>query len=146
MQLQQSLGKVNLWILLREHLLVAPWTERIGPTAALKTLEIMYKEKLDKITSIGRRIKKKWNDLAQKYELPIKIEGLDALASFKLENDSWQIYKTYISQEMLKKGFLASNSVYASTAHNNEIINEYFFNLDPIFEKISDTEKVMQPH
>ena len=42
---------------------------------------------------------------------------------------------------MLKKGFLASNSVYACTEHKDEVIEQYFQNLDPIFKKISEFEE-----
>ena len=36
------------------------WTERIGPTAALKTLEVMEREKSwEYISSLGKKIKKK---------------------------------------------------------------------------------------
>ena len=41
---------------------------------------------------------------------------------------------------MLKKGFLAGNSVYVCIDHTNQIIEEYFENLDPIFKMISECE------
>ena len=59
------------------------WTERIGPTAALKTLEIMKKEKSwIKITKIGQKIMKKWKLLAKKHDLRIKVRGIPAFCSF----------------------------------------------------------------
>ena len=42
---------------------------------------------------------------------------------------------------MLKNKFLASNSVYVCTAHNNEIIDNYFEILRPIFRDISKCEE-----
>ena len=36
---------------------------------------------------------------------------------------------------MLKKGYLATNGIYLSTAHSEKIINEYLNALDPIFKK-----------
>ena len=45
-------------------------------------------------------------------------------------------YKTYLTQEMLKNGFLASNGVYISTAHNEKIFKRYEKVLDEIFYKI----------
>ena len=36
------------------------WTERIGPSAALKTLEVMEREKLGKCTQTGDYISKRW--------------------------------------------------------------------------------------
>ena len=34
---------------------------------------------------------------------------------------------------MLKKGFLASSSVYASIAHNKSILENYFYELEQVF-------------
>ena len=41
---------------------------------------------------------------------------------------------------MLSKGYLASNSVYVCTKHDENIIGGYFEALDPIFALISDCE------
>ncbi len=117
------------------------WTERIGPSAALKTIEIMEKKQSwEIITEIGISIGKRWKALAKKHQIPIKISGLPALSTFNFPLDDWQKYKTYITQEMLKKGFLAANSVYVCTEHKKEIVDKYFEKLDPIFAKISDCE------
>ena len=118
------------------------WTERIGPTAALKTLEIMKNVKSwEKITEIGLKIKNGWLKLSKKYNLKITTSGIPAFINFKIESKNWLKYKTYLTQEMLKKGFLASNSVYACTEHKDEVIEQYFQNLDPIFKKISEFEE-----
>lgn len=118
------------------------WTERIGPTAALKTLEVMEREKSwKKITSMGKEIKKRWQILADKYELKIKQQGLPALASFLIESKNMLAYKTLISQELLSNGFLASNSVYVCTEHTNEILEKYFEALEKVFSLIADCEK-----
>ena len=42
---------------------------------------------------------------------------------------------------MLKKGFLATNTIYVSTAHTKKIIDIYFKNLNEIFSTISICEK-----
>ena len=50
------------------------WTERVGPTAALKTLEVMEREKSwETITQIGSNISNQWKNLADKYELDISV-------------------------------------------------------------------------
>ena len=117
------------------------WTERIGPTAALKTLEIMEREKSwELITKIGKNIRKRWKSMAQSNGLPINVSGLPALISFDMPVNNWLKYKTYITQEMLKEGFLATSSVYVSIKHNEQIINEYFELLKKIFSTISDCE------
>ena len=117
------------------------WTERIGPTAALKTLEVMEKEKSwKKITKIGNSVIKGWKRLAKKHGIKIKINGIPALSSFVFISKYDNEYKTFITQEMLKKGFLASNSVYASLAHNEKVLKKYFKELNTIFKKIKKFE------
>ena len=117
------------------------WTERIGPTAALKTLEVMGKsESWKTITRTGKEINSRLNKLANKYGLPIEISGLPALTNFIIRSKNWQKYKTYITQEMLKKKFLASNSIYVCVSHNADVINEYFDYLDTIFSSIASCE------
>tara|TARA_Y100000590_G_C15601310_1_gene970163 strand:+ start:2 stop:814 length:813 start_codon:yes stop_codon:yes gene_type:complete len=118
------------------------WTERIGPVAAIKTLEIMEREKSwNKITNLGRKIFLIWKNLSKKYNLPINISGLPSLAKFNFKNKNSQIYKTLITQEMLKHKFLASNTVYISTSHNEKILKKYSECLEEIFYKISECEK-----
>ena len=117
------------------------WTERIGPTAALKTLEVMDNCKSwDLITKTGLEITKRWKDLAAKYGLEITTGGLPSLTNFTFTSANNLTYKTLITQEMLANGFLASNSVYVSTAHSPEIVDEYFANLEPIFATIRECE------
>ena len=41
---------------------------------------------------------------------------------------------------MLKNNYAASNSVYVCTEHENEIIDEYFELIEPIFNTISECE------
>ena len=117
------------------------WSERVGFVAALKTLEIMKKTRSwEKITKMGNYIKKNWNDLAIKNGLEIEILGIPAICSFKIINKYSDYYTTYITQEMLAKGFLANNSVYVSTTHSKKIITKYLNALDQCFKKIKQCE------
>ena len=117
------------------------WTERIGPTAALKTLEIMKREESwNKITDIGNKFINLWIKLGDKYKLNLKVSGLPSLANFSIESANWNKYKTLITQEMLKSGILASNTIYACTEHSDGLIEEYSAKIDPIFSMIKDCE------
>ena len=114
------------------------WTERIGPAAALKTLEVMEREKSwETITQIGSNISNKWQELSEKYDLSIKTWGLPALSGYTFNALA---YKTLITQEMLKKGYLATNSVYVCIEHTQDLVNGYFSELDPIFAIIKECE------
>jgi hypothetical protein len=109
--------------------------------AALKTLEIMEREKSwDIVTSIGEEISSRWKYLANKYNLNIEVFGLPALSGFAFKSKNSLSYKTLITQEMLKEGYLAANSVYACIDHSQDIVDGYFSSLDPIFSTIKECE------
>ena len=113
------------------------WTERIGPTAALKTLEIMNKVKSwDIITNIGKNIQNGWSEIFNNYDMKFTLSGIPALSSYSFKENDLEI-QTFINQEMLKKGFLSSNRFYACTAHDKVIIDSYFNALDEIIKSIS---------
>ncbi len=118
------------------------WTERIGSAAALKTLEVMEREKSwEYITEKGNHISSQWKILAEKYELDINTWGIPALSGFTFNSANALSYKTLITQEMLKQGYLAGNSVYVCMEHTQNVIDEYFTKLDPIFALIKDCEE-----
>ena len=118
------------------------WTERIGPTAALATLDVMSRtESWSQITKTGEAITQRWRDLAKEHELNITTGGLPSLTNFTFDSPNALAYKTLITQEMLGKGFLASNSVYVCTEHTQDVVDEYFTLLDPIFQKIKQCEE-----
>lgn len=113
------------------------WTERIGPTAALKTLEVMEKLKSwERITEIGARMQQGWKDLANQHALNISVAGIPSLSTYGFNYPDALAYKTFITQEMLKKGILASTNFYAAVVHGNAEFERYFTELDPIFGTI----------
>ena len=118
------------------------WTERIGPTAALKTLEVMKKEKSwEQITETGGMIRKGWQSLADKYGLEIEQWGIPALAGFTFKSQHALAYKTLITQEMLKKGYLAGNSVYSCIEHKAELVEKFFETLESVFSLVKRCEE-----
>jgi glutamate-1-semialdehyde 2,1-aminomutase len=117
------------------------WTERIGPSAALKTLEVMQRVRSwEQITRSGGEITARWQALAQSHGLTITTSGLPALASFSFTGPRSLTYKTLLTQEMLAQGFLAGTSVYVCTEHTPAILDAYFGALDPVFRLITECE------
>lgn len=113
------------------------WTERIGPSAALKTLEVMERERSwERITRTGQRIGARWTELAAARGLPIQVSGLPALIGFTFPLPDMLKYKTLLTQEMLKAGYLASTNVYVCTDHTDAVVDRYFEALDPVFALI----------
>jgi glutamate-1-semialdehyde 2,1-aminomutase len=117
------------------------WTERIGPAAALKTLEVMERTRSwETITATGLGVKRRWAELAQASGLEIDLWGLPALAGFTIKSENSLAYKTLITQEMLAKGYLASNIFYACTDHTEAVVDAYFDALKPVFSLIRECE------
>ena len=117
------------------------WTERIGPTAALKALEVMERLKSwQTITSTGLQLRRRWQELADEFGLQILHNGLPALAGFSFHSSKNLEYKTLIAQEMLKKGYLASTCCYVSLAHTPDVIEPYFDALYTVFALIAECE------
>ena len=125
------------------------WTERVGFVAALKTIEILTREKgWEHLIRIGGQIGRGWDDLAEKYKLKLSTTSFKPLITFKFDygEHNNKLITLYI-QEMLKRGYLAAPSVYVSTAHTAEIINEYLNVADEVFSIIAraiDEESVDQ--
>jgi glutamate-1-semialdehyde 2,1-aminomutase len=118
------------------------WTERIGPAAALATLEVMERVRSwEQITETGKHISARWQALAGKHQVPIATHGLAALAGFSFQGKNALAYKTLVAQEMLAKGFLASTGVYVCTEHSRPVIDSYFEALDPVFALVKECEE-----
>ncbi len=116
------------------------WTERSGSVAALKTLEIMERDKTwETIQLYGRSVANGWTRLVEKYNLDASIFGIKSMIKIKLLDGNNQIFKTFLTQEMLKEGYLATTQFNASIAHSDEIIRNYLICLDRIFFKYSQT-------
>ena len=117
------------------------WTERIGPTAALKTLEVMERIKSwEIITAKGKQMQEGWQKVADSNSLSITISGIPSLTTYGFNSADALLFKTFITQEMLKKGFLASTNFYASIAHEDVDFENYFTELDEVYQKIKEHE------
>jgi len=92
------------------------------------------------ITEIGKKIQLKWKELAELHQLSITVSGIPSLSTYSFNSENGMEYKTLITQEMLKKGFLASTHFYACTEHSDEYIDRYFSELEPIYKLINKCE------
>jgi len=117
------------------------WTERIGPSAAIATLKVMEREESwKKITKTGTKMQQGWLQLAKQNNLDITVSGIAAMTTYSFNCDNAFSYKTLITQEMLKKGFLASTNFYACTKHTDEHLDLYLNALSDIYKTISKCE------
>ncbi len=114
------------------------WTERIGPAAALATIRKMQTKAVPAhLDLIGKMISRGWEKLAKDHSLDIEILPPNALTTFTFNYKNSQEIKTLFTQEMLKKGYLASSSVYVSYSHTKEIVENYLNAVDETFKFIA---------
>ena len=114
------------------------WTERIGPTAALAALEVMREEDApQRVHEIGSNVQERWQQLAEANNMTITTGGLPALANFSIDGLDPLAVKTYVTQQMLDKGYLAGVNLYASLAHTSQILDDYFDAIAPVFAQLA---------
>ncbi|MCB9362535.1 aminotransferase class III-fold pyridoxal phosphate-dependent enzyme [Candidatus Woesearchaeota archaeon] len=110
------------------------WTERIGPAAALATIKKMEAKKVqDHIKKIGNLIWKGWESAAKETGLKIKVVGPPSLVTFSFDDAHKTELKTLFTQEMLKRGYLAAQSVYVCYAHDEATIQNYMTAVKEVF-------------
>jgi glutamate-1-semialdehyde 2,1-aminomutase len=114
------------------------WTERIGSAAALATLRVMTETDAPaRVHAIGLDVRRRWHELATAVGLTLETAGLPAIGTFSVAGLSPLAVKTFVTQEMLKAGYLASTAMYASIAHTPEVLDQYFETLSPVFERLA---------
>jgi len=118
------------------------WTERLGPTAALKTLEIMNRDRTwEYISNLGGYIKENWRKIAENNKVSIDIFGIDAMPCFQFNSAQHNAYKTFLTENFLKKNMLASTSIYLCVDHNKQNLEKYFDVLNDTFQTIRKFEE-----
>jgi glutamate-1-semialdehyde 2,1-aminomutase len=115
------------------------WTERIGSVAGLAALESMRNEDAPRrVEALGRSIQASWTDLGIEHGLEIEISGLPAIAGFAIKGLNPLATKTFITQEMLKRGFLAGQVVYVSIPHEDgDALERYLTAISDVFKELA---------
>jgi glutamate-1-semialdehyde 2,1-aminomutase len=115
------------------------WTERIGFTAALKTLEIVERDKVYlNLIKHGEHINKVWTEAAKEANLDIHISGITPLTHISFKNEFPMECQTFYAQEMLKEGYLVGASIYATNAYTTSIIVKFGEHTKKVFAKLSE--------
>ena len=121
------------------------WSERLGYAAGLATIDKMHRVNAqEKICRIGNVVKTIWCGASIEAGLPIEISGLDPLATFTFVDDEKQVKRTIFTQEMLKRGYLASNQFYASVCHTQGEIAPYHEAVTEVFSDIATGKAVLE--
>ena len=114
------------------------FTERIGFAATLRSIECYEKYNVaEYINNTGKAVQETWRELADKNGIEIVVSGIYPLSHFEFKADNPLAYKTFFTQEMLKRGFLASTGFYISYAHTAEMLEKYFAAMDEGFAEVA---------
>lgn len=116
------------------------FTERVALAATLKSVEVYQRERVWEVQSkYGKMVKEGWEEKAKEAGLQIETGGILPMVHFSFDGKEGDlIYKTFFTQEMLKKGYIAANCFYASYAHSEAVIREYLATVGEVFRMISD--------
>lgn len=115
------------------------WTERIGPVAALATINKFKKYPVVRhLIQTGEQIQRLWKENAHRCGLRIHVSGIPPLSHFSFEYENGPAMMTLFTQLMLEKGILAGNRCYTSFAHTQEHIARYEKAVEHIFEELAE--------
>ena len=115
------------------------WTEKVGFAAANATIDYIIKNKVYlHIPKIGQMITDGWSQIAKDYEIKMKFSEVMPLSTFFLDYANKDELYTFFTKEMLKKGYLASNSVCVSYANKEKDVKKYLKVCREVFIKMKD--------
>ena len=116
------------------------WSERTGFAAALETIRIFEEENVvDDLILTSNYFRKLFIKLFKELNLNIEVEGLHTIPFLKINEAKPLEIKTLFTQEMLKKGYLASNLTFLSVSHTESVINKYADECFEVFRKIKES-------
>jgi glutamate-1-semialdehyde 2,1-aminomutase len=114
------------------------WTERIGPVAALATIQKHIRLNLQHVLAEnGQRIREIWSQAAVQAGLKIKISGMLPLPAFSFDYPESLACKTFFCQRLLELGYLASNVVYVTYSHTPALLAGYKVAVTAVFQEIA---------
>ena len=117
----------------------AYFTERVGPAAALASTTKHRRIDAGKtLTEIGTRVQEGWKKAAERTGVPLTVTGIPALASFGIQDKDAPALMTLFIQEMLGRGFLASDRFYPTVRHEEQHVSAYLDAVEGAFGRIAD--------
>lgn len=114
------------------------WTEKIGPVAALASINKMIDKNVpNHLDEVGKLLIGGLKTIAGKTKVNLSVSGLPPLPHFSFDycKDS-QAVRTLFTQEMLKRGFLASGGVYITYAFKEKHAKAYLNACQEVFALI----------
>jgi glutamate-1-semialdehyde 2,1-aminomutase len=113
------------------------WTERIGPTAALATLEKLQREMpFEHLADLGKGIVRVWKESAAAAGVDISTGGIAPMSHFTFAQHH-EACKALFVESMLERQILASTLFYAMTVHTEQDVERYAKAAAAAFNKIA---------
>jgi len=113
------------------------WTERIGPVAAIATINKYRKNNVAAhLIDIGERVVDGWKRAALATGIKLHTSGLPSLCHFTFEHEKELVLTTLFTQIMLEKGYLAYNQFKPSFAHTNQHVDNYLKEVQAAFDTL----------
>ena len=107
------------------------WTEGIGFTAALSTINNMIQLNSHiYIKNLCNYYESRINNIIDKNKIKAKIISVNGINSIVFNYDNNLQIKTLFIQEMLKKGYITTLSLYMTICHTEANLEEYIDNID----------------
>ncbi|MGE5832681.1 MAG: aminotransferase class III-fold pyridoxal phosphate-dependent enzyme [Methanomicrobiales archaeon] len=118
------------------------WTERIGPVAALATIDKYGRCNVpEHLVRTGKQVQGLWARAAADAGLPLVVEGIPPLSHFTFSRPEALEMQTAFTQMMLDRGFLAGKAFYSSFAHKGTHIEKYRNAVDEVFLDLASALK-----
>ena len=118
------------------------WTERIGPTAAIATIEKHEREGVaQQIVATGKAVQEGWADAARSAGLEIDVSGLASLPEFSIRGEQELELSTLFTQCMLQRGFLAFSQFKPSLAHEQHHVSSYLDAVAEVFRELREARE-----
>lgn len=116
------------------------WTERIGPTAAIATIEKHRRTNAAAhLIAAGRRVQQIWTEAAQSAGVHVHVGHPDMppLSHLRFEYGNARAVQTLHCQLMLERGFLDNCGFYATLSHTDEVLSAYDAAVREVFPMVA---------
>ena len=114
------------------------WTDRVGPVAALATIHKFTQSNVcEYLNRLGKEVQQGWCHAAKEAGLKIHVGGIFPLSHFSFEHEKSNIMRTLFTQEMLRRGYLATGGLYLTYSHTQESIEQYLGTVKIVFRLIA---------
>ena len=112
------------------------WTERRGYVAALKVIELFNKYDMPShFTEVGDYLRERLQGLFDEKKFKANVVGTCTVPVIEIKEENPLAVKTYFTQEMLKRGYLASILIYLSYFHDKKTIDGFINIASEVVEK-----------